>query len=151
MTTFGQAEFDYLQTLYEVAEGKEPASINAELTTADVANGDTVIAVVGWTSKGIPQHITQAGEKARAEAFAAKAEAGEIKLIIVHVGGESRRGESSDPIISAVVPSADLVLIEAYGNEDSKFNEWVGTRVPLYIYDDMASDVALETLGFIVA
>ena len=148
LTTFGQAEWDYAQTLVEYAE--IDANVSNTLTASQVATGDTVIAVVGWTSKGIAGDITQAGEKTRAEAFAAKAQANEIKLVIIHLGGEARRGESSDPIISAVVPHADVVLIEAYGNEDSAFNTWVGSTVPLYMYDD-ATVGMIESLAFIGA
>lgn len=148
LTTFGQAEWDYAQTLVEYAE--ITANVSNTLTAADVATGDTVIAVVGWTSKGIAGDITQAGEKTRAEAFAAKADENEIKLIIIHLGGDARRGESSDPIISAVVSHADVVLIEEYGNADGAFNTWVGSTVPLYMYED-ATVGMIESLAFIGA
>lgn len=87
-----------------------------QLNAADVEAGSLVIAVVGYTSKGIAADITQTGEVARAKAFAEKEG---IKLVIVQLSGKARRGDSSDGIIEAATKGADLTLIYDNGDKTS--------------------------------
>ncbi len=142
LTTFGQSEWSYAESIVNGSTGANAnATKNNLLAAADVETGSTVIAVVGFTSKGLAGGITQASETARATAFGNKADANEIKLIILHLGGKARRGDSSDPMIAAVAPKADAVLIyddgtANGGDYDKQFETWVGTTVPLYMWAD---------------
>ena len=120
VTTFGQADKAYLKEMIDdvTAEGtKKEYTFDDQLKASDVEAGSLVIAVVGYTSKGIAKEITQTGEVQRAQAFAAKEG---INLVIVQLSGKARRGDSSDPIIAAATPGAKLTLIFDNGDKSSK-------------------------------
>lgn len=142
LTTFGQADWSYAKSIVNGATmGNVGATENNLLTAADVENGSTVVAVVGYTSKGLAATITQASELARANAMSKKAEDGEINLVVLHLGGKARRGDSSDPMISAAISHAKVVFIyddetDNGGNYDGQFETWVGTTVQLYMWSD---------------
>ena len=111
---------------------------NNQLQAADVKEGDVVIAVVGYTTKGISAEITQTGEVSRAKAISEKAG---VKLILVQLSGKDRRGESSDPIIEACVKGADYVLIYDDGkdkgaNFDGKYTEWCKGNENFFMFSD---------------
>lgn len=110
VTTFGQADFSYLQELVGEAVGTADFEVVEDkvLKAEDVEDGSLVIAIVGFTKKGISGDITQAGEVARAKAFAEK---DGINLVVCQLDGKARRGESSDPIIKEAVKGAKLVMI----------------------------------------
>ena len=139
VTTFGQADRAYLREMIDEVEGEglvekkisdheieihrgegEEAPLvytfHDQLKASDVEAGSLVIAVVGYTSKGIAAEITQTGEVARAKAFAEKEG---IKLVIVQLSGKARRGDSSDGIIEAATKGADLTLIYDNGDKTS--------------------------------
>ena len=119
ITTFGQADRAYLKEMIDdVTEDGEKLSytFDEQLKASDVEAGSLVIAVVGYTSKGIAAEITQTGEVSRAKAFSEKEG---IKLVIVQLSGKARRGDSSDGIIEAATKGADLTLIYDDGNKTS--------------------------------
>ena len=94
----------------EEAEGaanvKGTYTINNTLAASGINAGDTVIIILGTSGKGLgAAGVSQADELARAQAIVAKEG---VKVIAIHTGGKGYRGESSDPIIEAVVPHADV-------------------------------------------
>ena len=120
VTTFGQADKAYLKQMIDdvTNEGKDlEYTYDEQLKASDVEAGSLVIAVVGYTSKGIAKEITQTGEVQRAQAFATKEG---INLVIVQLSGKTRRGDSSDPIISAATAGSKLTLIFDNGNKTEK-------------------------------
>ncbi|MBO5866519.1 MAG: hypothetical protein J6Q55_00495 [Clostridia bacterium] len=153
LKTLGQADWDYAQTLVtdsQYGAGYTNATVNNLLEASEVEAGSTVIVVVGYTAKGIAPGITIAGETARAQAFAAKA--GEINLIVMHLGGVGRRGEASDPMIEAIVAVADYTFVyhdatvaSTGGDYDGLFSNTATTE--LYLYADETEIVpALKVL-----
>ena len=119
VTTFGQADRAYLKEMIDDVTdngSKLTYTFGDQLNASDVEAGSLVIAVVGYTSKGIAAEITQTGEVARAKAFAEKEG---IKLVIVQLSGKARRGDSSDGIIEAATKGADLTLIYDNGDKTS--------------------------------
>ena len=81
-----------------------------------------VLLVLGTSSKGLGAAGTDVQkETARAEAFANLAKEGKIVLVCLHVGGAARRGELSDPVITAAFAGANAVLVKADGNTDGFF------------------------------
>ena len=46
-----------------------------------------------------------------------------MKVVAVHVGGESRRGPLSDKFIDPVMAKADFVLVTEDGNKDGYFTK----------------------------
>ena len=141
VTSFGQASFSYMKTIVDDAiEGSEvDYSEDKALKASDVEAGDVVIAVVGFTSKGLEQGVTQTTERERAAAFGNRSD---IILIICQLDGKERRGDSSDPIIEAAIKGADLVLIYDSNNGsgadyDGKYSEvWVKDLSKLYLFSD---------------
>ena len=172
VTTFGQADWAYMQTIvgdalgydlknndkderpkltlnestgeYQKGAGtdEDPKvtvfTINNQLQAEDVKDGDVVIAVVGYTTKGISAEITQTGEVNRAKAISEKAG---VKLVLVQLSGKDRRGESSDPIIEAAVKGADYVLIYDDGkdkgaNYDGKYTELCKGNENFFMFSD---------------
>ena len=119
VTTFGQADRAYLKEIVDEAiDGSSVTyTYNDQLQASDVEEGSLVIAVVGYTSKGIAAEITQTGEVARAKAFAEKEG---INLVIVQLSGKTRRGDSSDPIIAAATAGSKLTLIFDNGDKSAK-------------------------------
>lgn len=119
VTTFGQADRAYLREIVDEAIGTSGLTYtyDDQLQAADVEAGSLVIAVVGYTSKGIAAEITQTGEVKRAGDFAAKEG---INLVIVQLSGKARRGDSSDPIIAAATAGSKLTLIFDNGDKSAK-------------------------------
>lgn len=125
----------------EEAEGaanvKGTYTINNTLTASGINAGDTVIIILGTSGKGLgAAGVSQADELARAQAIVAKEG---VKVIAIHTGGKGYRGESSDPIIEAVVPHADVALVVDAGdgqggNYDNLFTTLCGSNVPLYVF-----------------
>jgi len=135
VTNIGQnADAPTLVTILESNLGMTAGTdftYDADLTAAEVAEGSVVIAVCGASTKGMGNAGTDAAkELARAQGFAAKEG---ISLIVMQLGGSTRRGNDSDAIYGAICPAADLVMIVDSANNDGKFDTWCA-NVPLYKY-----------------
>lgn len=132
LTSIGQAgELSTVEVILEnhVFGTGEEEEFNAQVTLnpllqpSEVVEGSIVILVPGASRKGLGAAGTDInGEENRAKAFGARAEAGEITIYVVHLGGQSRRGES-DRLITASLEHASLVLIEKEGNSDEFFSK----------------------------
>lgn len=131
----------------EEAEGPNvnTYTINNTLAASGINAGDTVIIILGTSGKGLgAAGVSQADELARAQAIVAKEG---VKVIAIHTGGKGYRGESSDPIIEAVVPHADVALVVDAGdgqggNYDNLFTTLCGSNVPLYVFSRASNMVA---------
>lgn len=152
LTTVGQSDVEKIENLlfsvdedaniYDAATGSADSSkaVNVAkanlLTAAEVESGSVVLLVTGSSSKGLGSAGTDvAKEITRAQAFADKAAAGDITLIVFHVGGASRRGTSTDPVLEVACPGANLLLVVETGNEDGYFTNVAGEyNIPLYLY-----------------
>lgn len=135
VTTIGQSDFDTVINIL-VRAGKEDTVNEQLLKASDVEAGSTVILVTGSSTKGLGSAGTDIGaENTRATDFALAAKAGNFKLVVVHVGGEQRRGAQADPIIRTVTPEADLVMVVSTGNADGLFTTLTKEKnIPLYAY-----------------
>lgn len=135
VTTIGQSDFDTVINIL-VRAGKEDTVNEQLLKASDVEAGSTVILVTGSSTKGLGSAGTDIGaENGRATEFALAAQADKIKLVVVHVGGEQRRGAQADPIIRTVTPEADLVMVVSTGNADGLFTTLTKEKnIPLYAY-----------------
>ncbi len=142
ITTIGQGEeldiiWAVMESVFDDAEERNNTIVNDDLLEpATVEEGAIVFLVVGASSKGMGDAgVDQSAEIARANAFSARAEAGEITLVLIHSGGMTRRGTLSDPMIEAAASDAALMLVLISGNEDAFFNDLSDTTdVPLYLY-----------------
>lgn len=81
-----------------------------------------LIAVVGGSSKGLgAAGIDKEEEKARALSLIEAAKAKGMKVLVMHVGGDGRRGDLSDMFVEAVTGLGDRVIVVKSGNHDGIF------------------------------
>ena len=106
---------------------------NALMSPADLGDAKVVIAVVGGSSKGLgAAGINQDDEAARAKALLQAAKDTGKKILVMHVGGEGRRGTLSDLFITEAAPFADGLIVVDGGNQDgifTKIAEATGAKV----------------------
>ncbi|MBQ9526617.1 MAG: hypothetical protein IJR68_03310 [Fretibacterium sp.] len=96
---------------------------NAMMKAGDLKDEKVLIAVVGGSSKGLgAAGINPEDEAGRAKALLKAARDGGKKVLIMHVGGEGRRGTLSDMFIREAVPYADALIVVDGGNDDGLFN-----------------------------
>lgn len=138
VTTVGQADVQAIDSYLfdlDLEEGKDYTLKNF-LVASEVEEGAVVLMAIGASKKGLGAAGTDLNaEKERANAFAAKEG---ITLIVFHLGGEGRRGETSDPIIDIIAPKANLLLVYEEGNKDGKFNTIAkNNNIDLYLYSSL--------------
>ena len=83
-----------------------------------------VIAVVGGSSKGLgAAGIDQRDEIARTKELLQEIEEQEVILLVMHTGGEARRGALSDAFLDEIVPYANHLIVVESGNMDGYFTD----------------------------
>ncbi|MDY4032818.1 MAG: DUF6305 family protein [Pyramidobacter sp.] len=88
-----------------------------------------LVAVVGASSKGMgAAGINQEDELARAKALCEAAAGKGMKILVMHVGGEGRRGGSSNAFIEAASAYADDFIVVDGGNTDGLFDRLAAAR-----------------------
>lgn len=95
------------------------------LMKVEALSGQKVlIAVVGGSSKGLgAAGINKDDEKARGQGVIEAAKKNGMKVIVMHVGGDGRRGDLSDMFITAVTKYGDRVIVVKSGNADKIFDK----------------------------
>lgn len=92
----------------------------------------TVVLVVGGSSKGLgAAGINPDQEEQRAQALIAAARSAGTGVIVMHVGGEARRGDLTDRFVRAAAPKADYMIVVAEGNMDNLFGQLAGAGIPI--------------------
>lgn len=138
ITSIGQsAEVSMVKNL--AIRAKIPYQEDALADAASLVGADkqpaysALVAVVGGSAKGLgAAGIDKDQELARTKALLDKAKSLNLKIVVMHVGGEERRGELSDAFIKAVVPYGQHVIIVESGNKDGLFDQLLkGKNVPL--------------------
>ena len=82
-----------------------------------------IIAVVGGSSKGLgATGIKKEDEKTRCRTLLHEAKKRGMKVLVMHIGGDRRRGELTDSFIEAVAGLADRLIVVKAGNFDGIFN-----------------------------
>ena len=88
-----------------------------------VKNYQIVVIVVGGSTKGLgAAGIDQEGELVRASALIKEIKDRKIKLLVMHIGGDARRGILSDLFLDAVTHFADHLIIIESGDMDKYFS-----------------------------
>lgn len=89
-----------------------------------LAGQKVLIAVVGGSSKGLgAAGINKDDEKTRGQTVIETAKKKGMKVIVMHVGGDGRRGDLSDMFITAVTKYGDKVIVVKSGNTDKIFDK----------------------------
>lgn len=114
------AERSALKYTYEVAAKPDA-----------LANAKTLVLVIGGSSKGMgAAGVNSAQEEERAKALISKAKEQKIKIIAMHVGGASRRGDLTDRFIP-LMADANYTILVADGDKDKAFSNVVASKMPV--------------------
>lgn len=118
-TSIGQA-IEYEDFIYYVEEMNLLSEYTAEslLNPNKVQTGSVVFVCVGCSIKGIGETTTFEEEQQRATRYGELSKQGKFTMIGVHIGGEGRRGSTSDSMIKIVFSSSNLNLFTEDGNTD---------------------------------
>jgi len=109
----------------------------------------TLVVVVGASTKGLgAAGLDFDKERARARELVRVARQSGVKILAMHTGGESRRGRTTDDLISLVVPEADYVVVVASGNQDGIIHRLAsaGGGTVLEVESLVAAGDAVQTL-----
>lgn len=118
LTPFGQSP-DAMMVKVVLKKNGVTARLEKMLTAGDLKNEDVLVVVVGGSSKGMgAAGINKEDEIKRARELIAEARNRGIKVLVMHVGGNGRRGKLSDQFISEAVPMADRVIVVESGDQD---------------------------------
>jgi hypothetical protein len=103
----------------------------------DISKFKTFVVVVGASGKGLgAAGIDIDVEINRVVELAKLAKANDLKIVICNLEGVSRRGVSSDRIVTALAPFASVYFIKTDANEDGFFTELSKEAgVPLATFD----------------
>lgn len=89
-----------------------------------IKNYKILVIVVGGSSKGLgAAGIDKEQELIRAQELIKEAKVRSVKILVMHVGGEARRGALSDAFLNEVVPYADHLIVVENGNKDGYFTQ----------------------------
>jgi hypothetical protein len=142
-TTWAQPVFERPGLLTSIGQSSDVAIVKVVLNTqaklglevkplaqvADLNGMKTLVVVVGASTKGLgAAGLDIEKEVARAGSLMKAARENGIKVLVLHTGGEARRGKTSNDVIEAVVPGADYVIVVAAGNRDKRFEALAATR-----------------------
>ena len=85
-------------------------------------DAQTLFLVVGASLKGFGEAgISIADERERARTLISEAEAGDIPVIVLHIGGADRRDDLTNQLIEVAAPSADAMFIRNDSDPDGMF------------------------------
>lgn len=147
LTTIGQGpEYEIVSTMLSnqnTGLGLEGVVKDNALTADQVEEGSVVVIVPGASSKGLTGQFDKDSEEARANAFSNRAAKGEIEIIVIHNGGEGRRGALSDTMITNSSKEAAVLLVLQSGNSDGFFDTLSDTNaVAVYYYTSNSKLIA---------
>ncbi|WP_292596206.1 DUF6305 family protein [Mesotoga sp. UBA6090] len=105
--------------------------------TVEISQFKTLVLVVGASGKGLgAANIDIEAEILRVKSLAEAAEESGVKVVICNLEGESRRGPSSDRIVTELAPFADAYFVKSDADQDgffTTFSEEAG--VPLATFE----------------
>ena len=123
LTSVGQSP-DAMMVNVMLKKAKIAADYNSAMKESDLAGQKVLIAVVGGSSKGLgAAGIDKNEELKRGVDLIAAAKAKGMKVMVMHVGGEGRRGELSDLFIKGIVPLGEGLIVVKGANADGIFTQ----------------------------
>ena len=108
-----------------VADKLQLAYAFEQLAKPDIIkNYKILVIVVGGSSKGLgAAGIDKEQELVRAQELIKEAKVRSAKILVMHIGGEARRGALSDAFLNEVVPYAHHLIVVENGNKDGYFTQ----------------------------
>jgi len=110
-------------------------TFNNVLKASELKGIKTLIIAMGGSAKGLGEAgIDEKGELARTNALLDAAKKNKIKVIAVHVGGDSRKGALSDKFIDPVVAKADFLIVTEDSDKSGSFTSSAKSRkIPIAV------------------
>ena len=94
------------------------------LKAEGLAGMKTLVVAMGGSAKGLGEAgIDEKGELARTDRLLEAAKKQKVKVIGVHIGGESRKGALSDKFIDPVVARADYLIVTEDSDKNGSFSK----------------------------
>lgn len=119
LVTSGGQSADYQMIATVMGKIGMDYEVNNLATSADLGDAKTLIVVVGGSSKGLgAAGIDADGELDRLEELMTGAADAGLSIIVMHTGGEARRGDLSDKFITPVFEKADYAIVVTAGDSD---------------------------------
>lgn len=104
--------------------GELNSILSKTATPKDLENIKTIALVLGVSMKGLgAAGLDMASERERVDLLLEEAQKKNIPLLCLHLGGEARRGQLSDELISAFLPKAKMAIVVKSGNKDKLFTK----------------------------
>jgi hypothetical protein len=113
----------------------------AMATPSDLSGIKTLIIVAGFSSKGLgAAGVSREQEIDRVKSVIKYAKEKKIKIIMMHIGGKSRRGVQSDDFNKMAAEAADYLLVVKQGDEDQFFSNLAKKgNIPMKCVDKIAA------------
>jgi hypothetical protein len=141
LTSVGQSP-DAVMVKVVMKKLKVEADYDALMKPEGLAGQKVLVAVIGGSSKGLgAAGINADQEKARAVSLLEAAKKKGMKILVMHVGGEGRRGTLTDLFINAAVPFGERLILVKGGNNDGLFTKLAKKGVPI---TEVASVAAVQ-------
>jgi hypothetical protein len=108
---------------------------NNVLKAEDLKGTRTLVVAMGGSAKGLGEAgIDDKGELARTDRLLEAAKQLKVRVIGVHIGGESRKGALSDKFIDPVVARADYLIVTEASDKNGSFSRAARERkIPLTV------------------
>lgn len=104
-------------------------TFNNVLKASELKGIKTLVIAMGGSAKGLGEAgIDEKGEIARVAALLDAAKKSNIKVVAVHVGGDSRKGALSDKFIDPVVAKADFLIVTEDSDKSGSFTKSAQAR-----------------------
>lgn len=104
-------------------------TFNNVLKANELKGIKTLVIAMGGSAKGLGEAgIDEKGEIARVAALLDAAKKSNVKVIAVHVGGDSRKGALSDKFIDPVVAKADFLIVTEDSDKSGSFSKSAQAR-----------------------
>jgi len=122
ITSAGQSAEVQLASVLAKRAGLD-AKLSKLATPADLENMKTLVLVLGVSMKGLgAAGLDLAKEKERITTLIKETEKKKIPILFLHLGGEARRGQISDELITSFLPYGKMLIVTKSGNKDNLFN-----------------------------
>ncbi|MBL3539438.1 DUF6305 family protein [Aminivibrio sp.] len=123
LTSAGQSP-DVMMVRVVLRKMKIDADSEPLLKADALAGWKVLVAVVGGSSKGLgAAGINKDQEVERVTSLLKAAKDQGVKVLVMHIGGEGRRGTLSDAFIETAVPWGDRIIVVDGGNKDGIFEK----------------------------
>lgn len=123
LTSVGQSP-DVMMVRVVLRKMKVEADSEPLLKADGLGSSKILVAVVGGSSKGLgAAGIDKDQELERVVSVLRAARDKKMKVLVMHIGGEGRRGALSDAFIEAAAPEADRIIVVDGGNDDGIFEK----------------------------